>query len=165
VLAAPIARRPAALTAIVLAAAVWLTAIALAPLISSSSSRMATVASAAVYLAGSLVCHQLPDRSFAYGGVQLPVCARCLGLYAGGLIGALVWAMSSATRSTLQRSTLQRSTFRVALISAALPTVLSVAAAALGIWDGANITRALLAVPLGAAIAATVAAVAAGDLR
>lgn len=125
---------------------------------------MAAAASAAVYLAGSLVCHQLPDRSFAYGGAQLPVCARCLGLYAGGLIGALIWAISTAARSTSSRI-VQRSTFRTALIGAALPTLLSVAAGAFGIWDGSNLTRALLALPLGAVIAATVAAVAAGDLR
>jgi len=164
VLAASVVRRPAALIAIVLAATTWLAALALAPLVSASSSRVAATASAAVYLAGSFVCHQLPDRSFAYGGAQLPVCARCLGLYAGGLIGALIWAISTATRSTSSHF-LQRATFRTALVSAALPTLLSVAAGALGIWDGSNLTRALLALPLGAVIAATVAAVAAGDLR
>jgi len=34
-------------------------------------------------LTGSLICHQLPDRSLAYGDMVLPVCARDTGIYAG----------------------------------------------------------------------------------
>ena len=35
-----------------------------------------------VYQLGSLICHQRPERSFHLAGVQMPVCARCFGLYA-----------------------------------------------------------------------------------
>src|SRR5215475_7414277 len=45
--------------------------------------------SAAVYQIGSLVCHQLPNRSFYFWGSQLPVCARCTGLYVGAALAAL----------------------------------------------------------------------------
>jgi hypothetical protein len=41
---------------------------------------------------GGIICHQLPERSFAIDGRQLPVCGRCLGLYAGAAAGALVAA-------------------------------------------------------------------------
>ena len=34
-------------------------------------------------LIGSVVCHQMAERSFILGGKQLPVCARCTGIYAG----------------------------------------------------------------------------------
>jgi uncharacterized membrane protein len=34
-------------------------------------------------LAGSLICHQLSDRSLTAGGVVLPVCARDTGIYVG----------------------------------------------------------------------------------
>jgi hypothetical protein len=47
----------------------------------------------------------------------------------------------------------------------AAPTALSVLTGALGIWDGTNVTRALLAIPLGLAAGVVVAAVATKDLR
>ena len=32
-------------------------------------------------------CHQIPDRCLDLGWGHLPVCARCAGLYVGGLLG------------------------------------------------------------------------------
>jgi uncharacterized membrane protein len=46
--------------------------------------------SAAIYEVGSLVCHQRPERSFQMWGAQLPVCARCTGLYVGAAVLAVV---------------------------------------------------------------------------
>jgi uncharacterized membrane protein len=37
-------------------------------------------------LLGFGLCHQIPDRSFIYNGVQSSVCARCLGIYIGILV-------------------------------------------------------------------------------
>src|SRR4029453_18159539 len=45
-----------------------------------------------MYAAGSFICHQLPERSFHVQGAQLPVCARCLGLYCGGAFGSVMGA-------------------------------------------------------------------------
>ena len=66
----------------------WVTALVAAP----SAASQSAVSSAVIYAAGSLVCHQRPERSFYRDGAQLPVCARCLGLYVGGLAGVLAWA-------------------------------------------------------------------------
>ncbi|MFN0124533.1 MAG: DUF2085 domain-containing protein, partial [Blastocatellia bacterium] len=35
----------------------------------------------------SSICHQIPERSVSLFGHALPVCARCLGIYAGALFG------------------------------------------------------------------------------
>jgi len=44
----------------------------------------------AVYLTGSGICHQLPERSFHLSGHQMPVCARCAGIYFGAAIAVIV---------------------------------------------------------------------------
>jgi len=44
----------------------------------------------AVYGIGSLVCHQLPERSWRLWAAQMPVCARCAGIYAGAAVAALL---------------------------------------------------------------------------
>lgn len=49
-------------------------------------------------------CHQRPDRSFFLFGCQMPLCARCTGLVAGQIVGALIsvfTAVSPAVSSSL----------------------------------------------------------------
>ncbi len=38
-------------------------------------------------LVGYAICHQMPARSFHIAGRQLPLCARCTGIYMGALAG------------------------------------------------------------------------------
>ena len=58
-----------------------------------------------------------------------------------------------------------RASHSALLAIAAMPTAVSFATGMLGVWDGSNLTRALLAMPLGASAGAIVAAVATKDLR
>lgn len=96
------------------------------------------------------------------------MCARCAGLYAGGVAGVLLWTglagLGPTTGARARRFT-KTSVVRRLLIITALPTVVTVATAWLGWWDPGNTARAVLALPLGATIAAVITAVAAGDLR
>ena len=118
---------------------------------------------AIIFLVGGVICHQIPERSFFWAGEQLPVCARCTGLYVSGAIGLIAWI---AIRTARQRPIAIDP--RIALRSlaiAATPTALSLAVGVTGLWDGSNVTRALLAVPLGGIAGAIVAAVATKDLR
>jgi uncharacterized membrane protein len=73
---------------------VWIVALVVAVFVASRPSVGVPVyaVSAAVYEIGSLVCHQLPQRSFYFWGAQLPVCARCTGIYVGAAASALVAA-------------------------------------------------------------------------
>jgi len=132
-------------------AACWLVGLLVAPFLPAPLA-------AALYAVGSLICHQLPDRSFHLGGFQLPVCARCLGIYAGAACGAIIGAVLSSTRGPSHvRLSAKASRWLVAL--AALPTVISVALEALGLWRTTNEIRFTAGFPLGLASAFVVVSV------
>jgi uncharacterized membrane protein len=52
---------------------------------------------------GYAVCHRIPERSFHIGNFQLPLCARCSGMYLGAVTGlvfqsVLGWKRGKAPR-------------------------------------------------------------------
>jgi uncharacterized membrane protein len=126
-----------------LAAAAWALALTTGPLIADAAPPLG----AALYGVGSLICHQRPERSFHLDAAQLPVCARCLGLYAGGAIGLVTWTLVVRLRRFEWR---HRSAVHALLISS-VPTAVTVASAWLGLGDPANAWRAAFAMPLGVA--------------
>jgi uncharacterized membrane protein len=73
------------------AAVVWAALIVAAPYLASRAhtSASASVLILGVYGLGSLICHQLPERSYQLWAAQMPVCARCAGIYFGAACGAL----------------------------------------------------------------------------
>jgi hypothetical protein len=98
-----------------------------------------------IYEAAGLICHQRPERSFHLAGIQLPVCARCFGLYASGAAGALAaWAggLSDDMRRPTRPATL-------VLAAAALPTALTLLLESGGFMHPGGLTRAIAAAPLG----------------
>jgi uncharacterized membrane protein len=123
-----------------------------------------TLVVAFIFAVGSVICHQRPERSFFLDGHQFPVCARCTGLYLSAAAGLMAWAIVKIASRWRRRSFDPRLAVRVIAI-AAIPTAVSAATAIAGVWDGSNVTRALLAMPLGASAGAIVAAVATKDLR
>src|SRR5512136_1841670 len=46
---------------------------------------------------GYAVCHQIPGRSFFLSERQLPLCARCSGMYLGACIGLLYFFKGGKT--------------------------------------------------------------------
>jgi len=122
------------------------------------------LAVALVYVVGSVICHQRPDRSFFWDGQQLPVCARCTGLYLSGAVAFALWWALRFLRSAPPIAWTPATALR-AITVAAIPTAVSWTSGVLGVWDGSNLTRALLAVPLGVAAGGVVAAVSSRDLR
>ena len=127
-----------------LAAWGWLALLVSAPLLPA-------FVAAALYAIGSQICHQQAARSFHLGPAQLPVCARCIGIYAGAALGAIV-----AGRSPW-RASLRRLAPRAILVYGALPTAMTIVAEWSGAWGGSNVIRAAAGVPLGSAVALVVA--------
>jgi len=104
------------------------------------------------YLVASRVCHQRLERTFSIAGQPLPVCGRCTGLYLAAPLGALAAFFLRRNRSQMPPVGW--------LIAAAIPTALTFALEHLGVADVSNTARALSALPLGAATAFFVTAVA-----
>ncbi|AAB99504.1 TPA: DUF2085 domain-containing protein [Methanocaldococcus jannaschii] len=44
-----------------------------------------------LYAVYSLICHQMPQRSFFIFGHKMAVCARCFGIYTGVLVGMIIY--------------------------------------------------------------------------
>jgi uncharacterized membrane protein len=140
----------------------WALAIGFAPVLADSS-RVGAILASLAYIAGSILCHQLPDRSFHMLGAQLPVCARCTGLYLGGALGAGAWLIRRRFQpKPIAAIDPKRAAYTLAIASA--PTALTVMTAAAGIWDLSNVGRAALALPLGLAAGAVIARFASNDL-
>lgn len=118
----------------------WVAAIVLAPIAIGADNGAARACATVVYAAGSLVCHQLPARSFHVAGQPFAVCGRCTGLYVSALAGGLLALMGSRRIPVDDRS---------ALAIAAVPTGLSWGLEHLGIAAQSNAIRAAAALPLG----------------
>ena len=99
-------------------------------------------AAQAIYGGFSLVCHQMSARSFHVEGFQLAVCARCFGLYVGGLLGVAAYPLA---RPLSKRETPER----VWLLLAALPTGVDFALGFFGVWENTHLSRFLTALLLG----------------
>jgi len=129
------------------ASILWALALPLASLAASQTpaSNVGYVFAAAVYLIGSMVCHQLPARSFHVWMTQMPVCARCTGIYAGAAIAAVVGAAWPRVWRTANA--------RLVLAVAAIPTGVTLVFEWTTGTTPPNALRAAAGVPLGAAAA------------
>ena len=128
-------------------AVAWAAAIPLAALVASRPGAAAFAFAYSIYAIGHVVCHQIPERSFHFWATQLPVCARCTGIYLGAAVAVVAPGVSRARLAAFFSNP------RTMLIAAAIPT-----SATLGYeWTTgempANWVRALAGLPLGAAVA------------
>lgn len=133
---------------------IWPAALLAAPWLGSDerSGPVAVRIAAGLYVLGGVLCHQRPERSFHLWGAQLPVCARCAGIYLGAPLGAaaiLAWTRRRAIRVSRPASWL-------ALAAIAAPALATVA---WEWWSGHPVSagaRALSGALPGAAVAAAV---------
>jgi hypothetical protein len=156
--------RSALQPAFVAASVVWAALLLLAPFAASRphASEVGTALVVVVYGIGSLLCHQLPERSYRAWSAQMPVCARCAGIYLGAAIAAVVAAKTQAPLDgwpTRERGLYGGRRFssangaRVALLAAAAPTLATLAYEWTTGHMPAHGIRAAAGVPLGAVAA------------
>lgn len=117
----------------------WAALIFAAPLALRSATAGGPVS--ALYAASSRICHQRPERSLSVAGLQMPVCARCSGLYVSAALGTLLAWPRRRGSAPVPRSL---------LFAAALPTAVTFALEVTGVMRFSNVMRAVAALPLGA---------------
>jgi hypothetical protein len=162
---------PVLRTAVVAASVAWTLLLVVVPFLASRphASALGTALVVAVYGVGSLICHQLPERSYRWWGAQMPVCARCAGIYLGAAaaavfsLGAQGFHSSVGSRSperlALHRLALRRTGLpglaltgpRLTLALGALPTLATLVYEWTTGQMPANWIRAASGMPLGAA--------------
>jgi hypothetical protein len=171
--------RLSGLRAAFLAASIaWALLLAVAPWIAGAAAvtSASTAFVIAIYGIGSLVCHQLPARSFRLFAVQMPVCARCTGIYLGAAMAALVattWRGARLDKAMRRIDPLHATNVADAadvaqrvssadraqrhlwamLTAAAVPSALTVIAEWTTGVTPSNIVRCAAGLPLGAALA------------
>ena len=137
------------------AAMIWFAAILTAPFAIGSRNPASATGAACVYVTGSFVCHQRPERSFQLGGRQMPVCARCAGLYAAAAVAAplALFLVSASSFRFGPTSAMPAARARWIAFTAALPTIVTWLVEYVGSVRVSNTTRFVAALPLGFAVA------------
>ena len=102
--------------------------------------------SASVYQGFSVVCHQNPERSYYFHGYPMGVCSRCISIYAGTIIGLLLYPFLRD---------LQEEDFppRWILIVAAIPTLIDFTGGVLGLFANTFFSRSLTGIIFGSVAA------------
>ena len=114
-----------------------------APLIQSGCGDN-TTASSLIYLAYARVCHQIADRSFHIEGYSLAVCSRCFGIYAGYLLGLVIYPFARSLART-------ETPPRIWLLLALAPMAIDFTCDWAGVFDNSLLSRALTGLVAGAA--------------
>jgi uncharacterized membrane protein len=133
---------------VALAAVAWLALLIFAPV-------LPVPAAGILYAFAAHLCHQRPERSFHLFSAQLPVCARCFGIYTGAAVGLLL------PLHLFGGAGLWRPSPRTLLLAGAAPTVMTVLMEWSGAWSGSNTARAAAGAWLGVAVGLVVAQAAA----
>src|SRR5262245_49540486 len=118
--------------AFIAASIAWAALLVLTPYLTSRphASTPGTALVLAVYGIGSLVCHQLAERSYRLWSAQMPVCARCTGIYFGAAVSSILFSVArdAGQKAAASRANVARrlqpsvSAVRSVVSIAALPT-------------------------------------------
>ena len=98
-----------------------------------------------IYLPFSYLCHQIPSRSFFLAEHPFAVCSRCTGIYAGFMLGVIVYPIIRSIRSTVTPE-------RKWLFVAATPLAIDFSLEFLGIWHNSHSSRFFTGALLGSVV-------------
>ena len=106
---------------------------------------------------GYAVCHRIDLRSFHLGERQLPLCARCSGMYLGAMLGLLFQTIFAPRRmgSPPKRVILILGFFVIAFAVDGINSFLSIFPGAPQLYAPTNLFRLLTGTAMGIVIAAT----------
>lgn len=116
---------------ILLGAALWCFALVLAPLLAAAGREEGA---GILYGFFHRICHQIGGRSFQLAGEPMAVCVRCSAIYAGFLLGTMIYPLARGLRP-------QEIPPRSLLVLAAAPMFLDVLAGLLGVHGVSAPTR------------------------
>lgn len=99
---------------------------------------------------GAAVCHRLPERSFFWDGRQMPLCARCTGLYIGVFFSFCFFIWKKRLKGNLPFCTQAAAGSMLALLPIAADGFCSYA----GLWESSQLLRVLTGASAGAVMPA-----------
>jgi uncharacterized membrane protein len=99
-----------------------------------------------IYKFFSVLCHQMPERSFHLFGHQFAVCSRCFGVYFGLVFGFLVYPLFRKIEETEPFP-------RYWLFLSLVPIGVDWSLGVFGIWENTHLSRFLTGLILGTACA------------
>lgn len=97
---------------------------------------------------GSAVCHQMAERSFIFEGMQMPLCARCTGIYIGAFFAFCFFFWKKRLQAGKSFSLQQA----VLTALAILPFGADGLGSYLGFWESSQLMRILTGSAVGAIV-------------
>lgn len=97
---------------------------------------------------GAAVCHQMAERSFIQNGVQMPLCARCTGIYLGVLLAFGFLFL----KKRMQGNRLFSRKESLLTAGAILPLAVDGFCSYIGLWESNQLLRILTGSLAGAAV-------------
>jgi uncharacterized membrane protein len=122
---------------------VWLGMIFAAPWLMAQNYPLSALS---LYQIFSVICHQIPDRTFFLWGFPLAVCSRCAGIYAGFIGGLILYPLARDLSN-------ERFPPRRWLVGAATPMMIDFAVGYVGLWPSSFLSRTVTGFLFGAGAA------------
>ena len=97
---------------------------------------------------GSAICHQMAERSFIFDGMQMPLCARCTGIYTGVFLAFCFFFLKKRMGNSKPFSMPQT----ILTAAAVLPVGIDGAGSYLGFWESSQFLRILTGSIVGAVL-------------